>query len=293
MIKNAIIALIVAFFWGAPLFAQKQELSLAVEALTSKKFMKAKAHIDAATNHQTTAILPETWYYRIYIYKELYIEKEKSDRFSAYREESIVALQHFMKLENTQQFKSSATKMGKYLVSTYYNNAVNDLHHGEFEYSQTNYEKYKQAYLLIEPNKQFGEQDIKYQLALANGFMVTYESDRILHYKHYSSAKTVYQDIVLQDSDNWNANYNLGILVYNRAVSIIKAMDYDVDLFEVDKLQTECVKLFFESLPYMKRAHDLNPTMTEPIAGLTGIYFSLHEEEQYDLYKSMLSGNRN
>ena len=292
MIKNPIIALIVAFFLGATLFAQEQELSLAVEALTSKKFMKAKTHIDAATNHHTTAILPETWYYRIYIYKELYIEKEKSDRFSAHRDESIAALQHFMLLDNSEQFKSSATKMGKYLVSTYHNNAVNDLHNGEFGYSQTNYEKYKQAYLFIEPNKQFGEQDIKYQLALANGFMVMYESDRILYQKHYSSAKTIYQEIVLQDSDNWNANYNLGILVYNRAVSIIKAMDYDVDLFEVDKLQTECVKLFFESLPYMKRAHDLNPTMSEPIAGLTGIYFSLHEEDQYVLYKSMLSGNR-
>lgn len=292
MIKNPIIALIVAFFLGATLFAQEQELSLAVEALTSKKFMKAKTHIDAATNHHTTAILPETWYYRIYIYKELYIEKETSDRFSAHRDESIAALQHFMELENSEQFKSSATKMGKYLVSTYYNNAVNDLHNEEFGYSQTNYEKYKQAYLFIEPNKQFGEQDIKYQLALANGFMAMYESDRILYQKHYSRAKTIYKEIVLQDSDNWNANYNLGILVYNRAVSIIKAIDYDVDLFEVDKLQTECVKLFFESLPYMKRAHDLNPTMSEPIAGLSGIYFSLHEEEQYDLYKSMLSGNR-
>lgn len=293
MIKNAIIALIVALFWGGPLFAQEQDLSLAVEALTSKKFMKAKAHIDAATNHQTTAILPETWYYRIYIYKELYTEKEKSDRFSAYREESIVALQHFMKLENSEQFSSSVAEIGKYLGSTYYNNAVNDLHNGEFEYSKTNYEKYKQAFLLIDPNKQFGEQDIKYQLALANGFMTKYESDRILHNKYYSSAKTIYQNIVLQDSDNWNANYNLGILVYNKAVSIIKGIDYDVDLFEVDKLQAECVKLFFEALPYMKRSHDLNPAMSEPIVGLTGIYFSLHEEEQYGLYKSMLGGNRN
>ncbi len=292
MIKNSIIALIVPFFWGAPLIAQEQELNLAVEALTSKKFLEAKSHIDAATRQQSTAILPATWYYRIYIYKELYAEKEKSERFSAYREESIVALQHFLKLENTEQYKSSASKMGKYLGSTYYNNAVNDLRNEEFEYSQTNYEKYKQTNLLIEPNKQFGAQDIKYQLALANGFMVMYESDRTLHVKHYSNAKTVYQDILLKDSDNWNANYNLGILVYNRAVSIIKGMDYDLDLFEIDKLQTECVKLFFESLPYMKRAHDSNPSISEPIAGLTGIYFSLHEEEQYDRYKSMLSGYR-
>ncbi|MBL4624959.1 MAG: hypothetical protein JKY42_07455 [Flavobacteriales bacterium] len=291
MVKNAIISLFVALLWGSSLFAQVEELNKAVEALTVHKITEAKKHIDAATLNPETANLPETWYYRMYIYKDLYKANEQADRFSPARDESIRALTYFLTLDNRDQFEASALKMGKYLVSSYYNNAVVDLQNEFFEYSQTNYKKYKQSYSLIEPTRQFGNQDIKYQLALANGFMVLYESDRIVNDKHYAQAKVTYEEVIGVEPDNWNANYNLGILIYNRAVSIIKSMDYDTDLYEVDQLQAECVKLFFSSLPYMKKAHELNPSLFEPIAGLTGIYFSLHEEEQYSLYKGMLGGN--
>ena len=292
MVRNTIIATFVALFWGSFGFAQQGKLNLAIDALTAGNTAEAKKQIDAVTIHPETANLPETWYYRTYIYKDIYKTEQQSNRFSPARDESIKALNYLLSLDNNALFEPSALKIGKYLVSTYYNNAVNDLQNELFEYSQINYKKYKEVYLAIEPTKQFGEQEVKYQLVLANGFMVLYESNRTENSEYYEKAKEVYETIIEDDSENWNANYNIGILIYNRAVSIIKSMDYDTDLGEVDKLQAECVRLFFASLPYMQKSHELNPALFEPIAGLTGIYFSLHEEEQYSLYKSMLGGNR-
>jgi hypothetical protein len=283
----------VSLFWGFSLFAQMEELNKAVDAIADHNLTKAKEHIDAATAHPSTSILAETWYYRIFIYKDIYKTNEQSDRSSAAREEAISALQHFMTLENREQFEASALKMGGYVASSYYNSAVIDLQKEQFEYSQVNYAKYKEYYALIDPERQFGDQDLKYKLALANRFMVLYESDRLANGQYFVNAKKTYEGILAEYADNWSANYNLGILLYNRAVSIIKSMDYDIDLSEIDKLQSETVKLFFSSLPYMQKAHELNPAMSAPIAGLTGIYYSLYEEEQYSLYKSMLGGNRN
>ncbi|MBL4651815.1 MAG: hypothetical protein JKY53_02970 [Flavobacteriales bacterium] len=292
MVRNTIIATFVALLWVSLGFAQQDKLNTAIDALTEGNLSLAQTQIDEVTKHPETADLAETWYYRLYIYKNIYKTEQQTDRFSSARDESISALKHFLTTENRDLYEESALKMGKYIASTYYNNAVVDLQNELFDVSYSNYVKYKEAYLLVDPKKQFGDQDVQYQLALANGFMVLYESDRIENDQHYYQAKVVYQNIIKGDSENWNANYNLGILVYNRAVSIIKSMDYGVDLAQVDELQLECVKLFFTALPYMQKSHELNPSLFEPIAGLTGIYFSLHEEDQYLLYKSMLGGNR-
>jgi hypothetical protein len=169
---------------------------------------------------------------------------------------------------------------------------VKSLRTDQFDLSNKFYSGYKYATALVEPQKEFDESDIKFRMAVASGFMNLYESNRSENERYFDLAKESYRSILESNAENWNANYNLGILLYNRAVSIIKSIDYDTDITEVDEVQLECVKLFFKSLPYMKRAHELNPYLDEPIVGLTGIYYSLHEDEQYQRYKSMLSGDR-
>jgi hypothetical protein len=49
-----------------------------------------------------------------------------------------------------------------------------------------------------------------------------------------------------------------------------------------------CTGLFKESLPYMEKAYRLNPNRRETLIGLSGIYFSLNEEEKRQYIDNML-----
>ncbi|MCB0803891.1 MAG: hypothetical protein KDB74_12400, partial [Flavobacteriales bacterium] len=53
-------------------------------------------------------------------------------------------------------------------------------------------------------------------------------------------------------------------------------------------IQDEIIVLFRKSLPYMKKAYDLNPTRKETLIGLQGIYFSLNDMPKSELFKKEL-----
>lgn len=292
MIRIAIIAVFGCLFLGMHGYAQTEKLNEAIDKASEGNLEPAKQLIDEVAVHLQTSKVASTWYYREYIYKKLYTENQEQAEAEQYRAEAVFSLRKFLELENRADFEESAKKMGAFLASTYYNDAVKSLRNDQFDLSNKFYNDYKSAIAIVEPQKEFDESDIKFRMALASGFMNLYESKRSENERYFSLAKQAYVSILESNPENWNANYNLAILLYNRAVTIIKTMDYDTDIAEVDQVQLECVKLFFESLPYMQRAHELNPHLDEPIVGLTGIYYSLHEDEQYQLYKSMLSGDR-
>ena len=100
--------------------------------------------------------------------------------------------------------------------------------------------------------------------------------------------EALYLEVLAMDSNNVSANYNLGILYYNQAVAIIEHMDYDMALVKLYEIQEECINLFLKSLPYMRKAYELNPTRKETLIGLSGIYFSLNEIEMSEQYKQEL-----
>ena len=273
--------------------AQTFILDRAIDAFEQQNYKQAKILIDSAVMQSGSPDNPETWYYRAGIYKGIYKAQQSDDRFSPAREEAITSLKYFLMLDDSSKFYDSAVKSVKYLASTYYNDAVKDMNNQMFEYSAANYEKHKSAWLLIEKNRNFTVDDIGYKEALGTVYMNLCNTGKERNNPYYEKSIHVFAELLELDPNNWNANYNTGILMYNRAVSIIKDMEYDTDLITLDMVQTNCIKLFFTSLPYMKKAHKLRPANQEPIAGLTGIYFSLNEPDYFRQYKEMLNDQGN
>lgn len=101
----------------------------------------------------------------------------------------------------------------------------------------------------------------------------------------YYRSKKIYESILAQDEYNWAANYNLGAMLYHRAVFKIKQLDYETDIFTVERVQDECIKLFFSALPYLKRAYELNPKEEIISKSLSELYLSLNDEKKAAQFK--------
>lgn len=86
--------------------------------------------------------------------------------------------------------------------------------------------------------------------------------------------------ILEADTNNYNANYQLGMYYYEAAVKIINETPYEVDLVTLDETGDEVVELFKQALPYLEKAYRLNPKKKEILSGLSALYFSLNELEK-------------
>ena len=84
----------------------------------------------------------------------------------------------------------------------------------------------------------------------------------------------------------------MGILYYNQAVRLIKGADYDLDLTSMDGIQDDQVKLFKQSLPLMKKVHELDPQKEEAIQALSGIYFGLNDYESSKRFQEMIDARK-
>ena len=90
------------------------------------------------------------------------------------------------------------------------------------------------------------------------------------------------------DTNNAGANYNLGILYYNEAADIINNMDYDMDIMRLNEVQDYCIEIFLSSLPFMKKSYDLGYKRKETLVGLSNIYYGLNDMEKSEFYKKEL-----
>ena len=94
--------------------------------------------------------------------------------------------------------------------------------------------------------------------------------------------------MLILEPNNISANYNMGIIYYNQAVSLImNKLDYDFDLATLNDIQDEALNWFKKSLPYMEKAYQLNPRRKETLIGLSGIYYSLHDNDKSQQFQKL------
>ena len=139
--------------------------------------------------------------------------------------------------------------------------------------------------------KSRGPDQIKFYMKIATLYVDLYEvrANTPAGDVFFEKAKSEYSKIIELDNKNLQANYNLGIHYYNKAVNIIKNLDVGTSLEDLAKQEDVCVELFLQSLPYVKTAYELDPERKETLIGLTGIYWSLNDLEKYKYYQEKLS----
>lgn len=277
--------------------AQLDPVSLALRAYQNKDLAKAKELIEVAVSDSNFNALAKTWYFRGYIYKDLYKEDRKTSTGHQYRQIAIESYLKAIELDQAHEFTEDCYQSLKYLASTLYNDAAVALDTNNFDVAQQYYDQYKNLSKTTNPEMDFTSRDIEFKLYKASKYSILFDNpDGVNNPDHLSEEIiTLYKDVLLLDSNNISANYNLAIHYYNQGVNIIDNMDYDQDFEQLFAIQEKVMELFAKALPYMRKAYKLDPLRKATLQGLSGIYFGLNDiekSEQFQKELEKLEGNQ-
>lgn len=271
-----------------PSLAQLDSLASAEQHLQGGNILAAKKAIDSASVHKETILNSVTWYYRGFIYKELYRKYESTNQSSNARNESLISFLKSIQLDTAKEFDIDNRKNIKFLGATFFNDAASSLNENSYEIAIANFEKYANCNLVVDSSFNISQKKIEFNLALGSVYTSILERDWKKNADFIDKIAKLYLEVLAIEPENQSGNYNLGILYYNQAVNIINEMDYDLDMVSLLDIQDNCVSLFKKSLPYMEKAYKLNPKRKETLIGLSGIYFSLNEIEKSNQIKALI-----
>jgi Tfp pilus assembly protein PilF len=137
-------------------------------------------------------------------------------------------------------------------------------------------ERIAENYLADHPN------DLEVMLVAGTIYEKRFQADTAQQETYFNKRKNIYLKALEIAPDNALANYNLGITLYNQAVSIINRSDvYTMDILDFDELLGRCTNYFKEALPYIRKANELSPGNINTLKALEGIYYNLNDREQF------------
>jgi len=290
-----LVIIVVILFSMVPigLRAQLDPVSLALRAYQNEDLLKAKELIEIAVGDDNFNGITKTWYFRGYIYKDLFKDsKESKNRKEAFdlREEAIESYMKAVELEPQGDLVEDCFNSLKYLSSTLYNDAAYSLDSNNFETAQQLFDRYKEIIAMTNPEMDLSKRTIEFNLYMASKYSYLFDNPRSRDVKEEIGQKVVetYQKVLDIDSNNISANYNMAIHYYNQGVNIIENMDYEQDFETLFMIQAQVMELFGAALPYMKKAYKLNPFRKETLVGLSGIYYGLNDIETSEMYQEEL-----
>lgn len=251
-----------------------------------KAFDSAKVYIDSAVFNSDEGKYSRTWQMRGIIYRNL------EDKYGIkYREIALNSFLEARKVDTLNEFIPEISNYIENLNIRYYNDAVNLLYAGNLEQSEITYNIYKNNHWkYLDENKDFSNTDIQYYNTLASAW---FKRNSLVEpgkkRKIYDNAIKYFNLVLEIDSMNYSANYGIGISYYNQGADIVEGMDpFSTDLVEIDRIQDESMALFKKGEPYLKRAFEVNPDEKEVVEGLTGIYYSLNENKEFEYFQQLL-----
>tara|TARA_B100000809_G_scaffold266274_1_gene328183 strand:- start:6032 stop:6925 length:894 start_codon:yes stop_codon:yes gene_type:complete len=290
MSKKISILFIVSILAGSVFgqFVGKDDLSVALFYLQKSELDSAKKYIDLASTNDALKETAKTWYYRGFVYKELYKKKDKENKTSLFRIVSIESFEKMLTLSDKNEFTQSAAKILKYEASTLYNDAARMLHSENYKTASSNYDLFRKTMLLVDANANMSARDVQFKLALAYALNRPLDDVSSVDSVSIYQVKKLYLEVLDIDTNNPAANYNLGILYYNEAAEIINNMDYDMDIMSLNAVQDYCIEIFLKSLPFMKTSYDIEYKRKETLIGLSNIHYGLNDMEKSETYKKEL-----
>ena len=269
-------------------YFSKIEADKANKDLQKMDIERAKTAINVAITHPATMNDPYTWHVRGFIYREIGKVLESGDKSSKSRLEAVESFKKSMKVDTANEYLNDNKKTIRAIANSFFNDAATYFNPSDYKMAISNYEKYREISLFLDPKADLRAKDIEFKNALVSLYFNIYDSDPKKNVDFFDKIKLLCNEVMQIDPENLNANYNLGILYYNQAVNIINEQDYDMDMFQLVEMQEKTVAIFKQSLPYMEKAYTLNPKDKRTLTGLAGIYFSLNEFEKSNEMKAKI-----
>jgi hypothetical protein len=272
------------------LWAQLDPVSSALRAYQSNELIKAKEFIEVASTDSNFNTQSKTWFFKGYIYKDLYKENKNSEEGHAYRNTAIESYIKTIELDQTNEFVDDCQQSLKYIASTLFNDAAAALDTNNIAVAQEYYTAYKELSKVTNPEMDFTLRDVEFKLYKASKYSIMYDNTEPGSNVDELSEKItgLYSEVLILDSNNVSANYNLAIHYYNQGVYIIDNMDYELPFEELFAIQEKVMELFQKALPYMLKAYKLDPTRKATLQGLSGIYFGLNDIDKSEFFQGEL-----
>ncbi|MDA9564174.1 tetratricopeptide repeat protein [Flavobacteriales bacterium] len=106
--------------------------------------------------------------------------------------------------------------------------------------------------------------------------------------KNYDLAKADYTKATEIDPMYFDANYNMGALIFNQAVKMMAVVNEikDNNKYAEEKKKVDAV--FLTSIPYLEKAHEIDPTDVSTMQSLKQLYVRSGETEKYNAVKAKL-----
>jgi hypothetical protein len=280
-----LISILFILMLSMPAKCQQDVMKRAYEGYQNGNLIEAKTYVDSAMTFQSLTIDPSTWYLRGFIYKDLFKDENNN---GIYRKEAISAFTHLLEMENIEKYQKDAKQNIKYLSTTYYNDAVSALDRGELENAVKHYKNFSLYYPVGEnATIDLLERDINFYLAIGSKHTNLNNRDTSGNDHYFEQAIAQFNKVLELDDQNLKANYNLGVLYYNKAVNVIAKLDYgDIDIFAISELEDRSIQLFEIALPYLQLAYQINPQDINTLEGLSGIYYGLRDFDKSNQYKA-------
>lgn len=285
MEPRSLLLLVFSFLVGS-VFAQPELLMEANQAYRDGDLAKAKQLLDKAVKSEAFSAMPEAWVLRGFVYKDLYKAEQGVTQSDQLRDEALASLYLGNQADASGQYRFNVMQAFDYLTRTMNNDAARALNSQDHERGLAMYAKYKEATLRMEPKTDFTARDIEFYNALGTVYSKNHRHDRE-DTVWFNKAVTAFRRVLDVDPENYGANFNLATLYYNVGVAKIKAISADNDIPSLKQIQEVSREIFRQALPYMKKAHDLNPKRKETILGLESIHYSLQDVEKSDHYRHL------
>lgn len=267
-------------------YAQTDLLFDAQKLCNEKNYDQAIPMLEKLILHPETKNDPASWHIRSYAYLQTYKQTGPANISKIYLlDTSMASALISMKLDSAKGYLENNNAFVKTGAANYYKisrtllqDSFNNVKSEQF------YLNYKKYTAIINPSFDFKQKDIEYYNTTGGIFAEMYMKNNF-NQKFGDIAKTALLKVLELDNKNISANINLGILYYNQGATLMRMMDYDVDLAQLDVIQENAKKLFKQSLPFMIKVYELDPKAEKALESLQGIYSALLDEEKANEFK--------
>lgn len=278
-IKSSLCCLMV--FLCSHSYGQVDLLLQAQDFANTNQIDKAIPLLEKVILHDDTKNDPDAWHIRAFCYLKSYRMSNANMTIKInLLDTAVTSSIKSIVLDKKNDFRENNLAFIKNSAAGYYtlcNKLLTDS--SNYTKSEACYLKYKKYHAILNPDFDFKQKDIEYY-SYAGSFFANMYSNNNFNQKYVDNAKVALQKVLEIDPKNISANVNLGVLYYNQGAMLMRMMDYDADLSQLDVIQENAKKLFKQSLPFMIKVYELDPDNKKVLESLQGSYSALMDEEK-------------
>ncbi len=102
------------------------------------------------------------------------------------------------------------------------------------------------------------------------------------------SAISSYKKVIGIDTSFFDAYFNLAVVYYNQAVKLIEKANEEQDNNKYLEMKSLADEQFKNAIPYMEKAHEINPKDRQSLESLKNMYYRLKMNDQLERVKKLL-----